>query len=348
MGENGGCGGSIFIKHKGGLESRFCHCSKILVKVGDQVRQGQEVGLTGGGRNDPGRGFSTGSHLHYTLAKDDVLVDPLYYIDKNLVVGVDTYKQDAEEFEVSVDMVDNIKEKIFSYNSELKKNEDSVEKIKQGRFVSDFERMIKDTREIPEYFDSIMKDEKVEKIQIALQFLGFLNSDFGIDGYYDEKTYYAVTEFQQSLKLPVKEYLDKEDLLVMYYLLVYSLLDDNKLSKIKLEPNYQNLKLNSMNNFYQMVLIGIGAEITYNNINLLNAWNDATTIGGERNPFGLKIDEKLNKLSPLENTINILKGLDFVCLRDKLIKNKKIDEILDCPNFGIDLKRKIKSLIKTN
>ena len=80
MGENFGCGGSIWIKHKNGLESRFCHCSKIKVNLGDNVKRGQLVGLTGGGKSDLGRGFSTGPHLHYTLAKDGKLVDPEPYI----------------------------------------------------------------------------------------------------------------------------------------------------------------------------------------------------------------------------------------------------------------------------
>jgi len=81
MGKNGGCGGSIWIKHDNGLESRFCHCSKINVKLGDKVKRGQLLGLTGGGINDPGAGFSTGPHLHYTLAKNGTLVDPLDYVD---------------------------------------------------------------------------------------------------------------------------------------------------------------------------------------------------------------------------------------------------------------------------
>jgi murein DD-endopeptidase MepM/ murein hydrolase activator NlpD len=80
MGENFGCGGSIWINHNNGLESRFCHCSKIKVNLGDNVKRGQLVGLTGGGVSDPGRGFSTGPHLHYTLAKNGQLVDPVPYI----------------------------------------------------------------------------------------------------------------------------------------------------------------------------------------------------------------------------------------------------------------------------
>ena len=81
MGYNGGCGGSIWIEHENGLESRFCHCSKINVKSGDKVKRGQLLGLTGGGKSDPGAGLSTGSHLHYTLAKNGTLVDPLDYVN---------------------------------------------------------------------------------------------------------------------------------------------------------------------------------------------------------------------------------------------------------------------------
>ena len=79
-GWNGGCGGTLYIKHQDGFESRFCHCSDIMVNVGQEVKQGEKVALVGGGKNDKGRGFSTGSHLHYTLAKDGKLVDPMNYI----------------------------------------------------------------------------------------------------------------------------------------------------------------------------------------------------------------------------------------------------------------------------
>lgn len=82
MGYNGGCGGSIWIEHENGLESRFCHCSKINVKQGDKVKRGQLIGLTGGGSSDPGKGLSTGAHLHYTLVKNGNLVNPTEYVDK--------------------------------------------------------------------------------------------------------------------------------------------------------------------------------------------------------------------------------------------------------------------------
>lgn len=72
-----GCGGTIAISN-GKTQHRFCHCSKINVTVGQYVKQGDIVGLTGGGKSDTGRGHSTGPHLHWEkkLASGD-LINPL-------------------------------------------------------------------------------------------------------------------------------------------------------------------------------------------------------------------------------------------------------------------------------
>jgi murein DD-endopeptidase MepM/ murein hydrolase activator NlpD len=61
---NDDCGGTIAISD-GNVQHRFCHCSKINVSVGQYVKQGSVVGLTGGGSRDTGRGRSTGPHLHW-------------------------------------------------------------------------------------------------------------------------------------------------------------------------------------------------------------------------------------------------------------------------------------------
>lgn len=74
------CGGTLYIDHKNGFKSRFCHLKDIKVKKGDKVKKGQIVALTGGGSDDNGRGFSTGAHLHFELYKDGSLVDPEKYI----------------------------------------------------------------------------------------------------------------------------------------------------------------------------------------------------------------------------------------------------------------------------
>jgi len=76
------CGGTIDIKYADGLWSRFCHMKQINVKKGDVVKRGDVVGLSGGGKNDYGRGRSSGPHLHFTLKKDGRKVDPVNYMEK--------------------------------------------------------------------------------------------------------------------------------------------------------------------------------------------------------------------------------------------------------------------------
>jgi hypothetical protein len=349
MGENGGCGGSIFIEHSDGLESRFCHSSKIMVNVGDIVKRGEVVGLVGGGQGDPGRGFSTGSHLHYTLVKNGELVDPIDYIDKDFdIPNIEAEEYEATELNISLDKISEIKEKIYDYDSSLEDNDDPeiLEDSKQSKFMSDFLKMVKSDIDVSEDDKIITNNPEVEQIQIALQFLEYLDLNYGIDGFYDEKTINALNEFRDDFDLPKTSEINKDDLLYMYYLLLYKLFDDTKLSRINKTINFDELKITNINNFYQMVLITIGADITYNNVNFLNAWNDATSIGGEENPFGLPYKKEKNISSPLYNTIDILNTVEYSCVRFGLTKNKKIDEILSCPIFRTnDLKEKIKNFL---
>ena len=54
-------GGTVFIDHGHGLQSVMVHLSRLDVKVGDRVEQGQQVGLSGA------TGRVTGPHLHWGL-----------------------------------------------------------------------------------------------------------------------------------------------------------------------------------------------------------------------------------------------------------------------------------------
>ena len=75
--DDNNCGGTIAILSNNKVKHRFCHCSKIDVVVGQHVEQGEVVGLTGGGKNDPGHGTSTGPHLHWEKQVAGRLVDPI-------------------------------------------------------------------------------------------------------------------------------------------------------------------------------------------------------------------------------------------------------------------------------
>ncbi len=60
-GYNGGFGNLVIIEHPNGTQTYYAHQSKIYVHVGDQVSQGQTIGLVGN------TGHSTGPHLHFEV-----------------------------------------------------------------------------------------------------------------------------------------------------------------------------------------------------------------------------------------------------------------------------------------
>lgn len=63
----------LMIDHGMGLNSAFLHCSKLAVKLGDVVRQGQYIGNIGM------TGRATGPHLHWSLKWRDSRLDPLLF-----------------------------------------------------------------------------------------------------------------------------------------------------------------------------------------------------------------------------------------------------------------------------
>jgi murein DD-endopeptidase MepM/ murein hydrolase activator NlpD len=63
-------GNLLMVDHGMGLNSAFLHLSRIDVKVGDRVRQGQPIGLIGK------TGRATGAHLHWAMKWRDERIDP--------------------------------------------------------------------------------------------------------------------------------------------------------------------------------------------------------------------------------------------------------------------------------
>ena len=74
-GWGGGYGYVVYIKHPGGAETRYAHNSKVLVSVGQTVKQGQKIALSGN------TGISTGPHLHFELRLNGTPVDPYSYMN---------------------------------------------------------------------------------------------------------------------------------------------------------------------------------------------------------------------------------------------------------------------------
>ena len=70
-----GYGNFIIIKHDLDGEtfySAYAHLTKMLVSVGNKVKQGEQIALSGGGQGlAGGAGLSTGPHLHFEIRKSE-------------------------------------------------------------------------------------------------------------------------------------------------------------------------------------------------------------------------------------------------------------------------------------
>lgn len=69
----GGYGNHLYIE-KDDVITLYAHCSKIYVKEGDTITQGQQIGEVGH------TGNTTGPHLHFEIRKANRLVNPEYIL----------------------------------------------------------------------------------------------------------------------------------------------------------------------------------------------------------------------------------------------------------------------------
>lgn len=73
-GKRYGYGNLVQINHGNGYATRYGHCMKLLVKVGDKVKKGQEIALMGS------TGRSTGPHVHFEVLHNGRAVNPARYV----------------------------------------------------------------------------------------------------------------------------------------------------------------------------------------------------------------------------------------------------------------------------
>lgn len=76
-GPSGTYGNLVKIRHGGGVETRYAHCSAILVRKGDKVRAGQQIAKIGS------TGRSTGPHLHFEIRINGTAKNPMQYVSKS-------------------------------------------------------------------------------------------------------------------------------------------------------------------------------------------------------------------------------------------------------------------------
>ncbi|HKM22637.1 MAG TPA: M23 family metallopeptidase [Lachnospiraceae bacterium] len=70
-----GYGYVVYINHPDGRQTRYGHLSKVLVKSGQTVKQGQKIALSGN------TGRSSGPHIHFEILIGGSQVNPLKYLN---------------------------------------------------------------------------------------------------------------------------------------------------------------------------------------------------------------------------------------------------------------------------
>ncbi|MFA6523589.1 MAG: peptidoglycan DD-metalloendopeptidase family protein [Candidatus Peribacteraceae bacterium] len=68
----------VLIGHRGGYATLYGHLSEVVVTQGQEIVQGEPIGLSGGRPGTPGAGIlTTGEHLHLEVIKSGSNIDPL-------------------------------------------------------------------------------------------------------------------------------------------------------------------------------------------------------------------------------------------------------------------------------
>ena len=78
---SGGYGRLVIVDHGNGVHTYYAHLSKISVLPGQEIRQGELVGLVGSS------GRVTAPHLHYEVRLGSTPVNPMAYLKRPSVLG---------------------------------------------------------------------------------------------------------------------------------------------------------------------------------------------------------------------------------------------------------------------
>ncbi|WP_374661897.1 M23 family metallopeptidase [Inhella sp.] len=100
-GWQGGYGNMVIVRHSGGKETVYAHLSRVDVRKGQRVEQGQRVGLVGA------TGWATGPHLHFEFRVGGVHRDPRQLAKASEAVrlpaaSLPSFRAQAEDVKVSL------------------------------------------------------------------------------------------------------------------------------------------------------------------------------------------------------------------------------------------------------
>ena len=99
-GSQGGFGNVVMIKHANGHTTVYAHLSRISVKRGQSVKQGQTVGLVGS------TGWATGPHLHFEFRVNGKQQDPRIMARQSMAVAISASARDQFKHHAAIAQVD--------------------------------------------------------------------------------------------------------------------------------------------------------------------------------------------------------------------------------------------------
>lgn len=114
---NGNIGNGIKITSDDGTSTIFGHMKEVVINVGDKVKAGEFIGLSGN------TGNSTGPHLHFGMLKDGAFIDPSEFAEPLSLISGDsngvTFMSNILTLKTPLgdSMMSNIREKIQEESS---------------------------------------------------------------------------------------------------------------------------------------------------------------------------------------------------------------------------------------
>ncbi|GEO20786.1 M23 family metallopeptidase [Cyclobacterium qasimii] len=107
--ERYGYGHYVVVRHRNGLETLYGHLSKKEVKVGQEVRAGEVLGLGGS------TGRSTGPHLHFEVRYKGLSINPIEIFDFDIGrIKAPVYNITAQSFDHEIKMREAVYHRIRS------------------------------------------------------------------------------------------------------------------------------------------------------------------------------------------------------------------------------------------
>jgi len=76
VGESSSYGKYCIVTHEGGYRTLYAHCSRVTASSGASVQKGEKIAEVGE------TGMATGPHLHFELQREDLYLNPVYYLEK--------------------------------------------------------------------------------------------------------------------------------------------------------------------------------------------------------------------------------------------------------------------------